>query len=129
MHTEILVGNKIEEGRRLIETLDQSGLSPKIAFWYYAPAREEWRLAMSIPIVDRIGSLKGYGKIASVMKKLRPPLGMYLSDIHLEDSSGRVVSAVKAAVRPKKRAVDAFKNINRYADAEYIQDAYVYRIQ
>lgn len=129
MYPETLVGNKIPIGRRLVEILDQAGLSPKIAFWYYTPSRETWRLAIFIPIVDRIGTLKGYDKIGAIMKKLKPPLEMYLSDIHLEGSRGRVVSAVKAAVRPKKRVVEELWHINREVGAEYIQEAYVYRIQ
>ena len=128
MYSEILVGNKIEEGRRLIEALEKSGLSPKTAFWYYAPKQEEWRLAMSMPMVDRIGTLRAYEKIDAIMKKVRPPLEMYIADLHLQESRSPLVKAVKGAVRFKKPVVDRFKSICRDAGLRYVQDAYIYRI-
>jgi len=129
MYSEILVGNKIEEGRRLIEVLEKSGLSPKTAFWYYAPKQEEWRLAMSMPLVDRIGTLKVYDKIDAIMKKVKPPLEMYIADLHLQESRSPLVKAVKGAVvHSKKPVIDRFKSICRDAGLRYVEDAYIYRI-
>ena len=105
------------------------GLSPKAAFWYYDWDGEAWQLAISLPIVDKIGDLKVYQRILSAIKKLEPPLAMPISDIDLYGSRSTLLKVVKAAVRPKKAAGETFQNFLTQVDYRSIQDAYIYRIQ
>jgi hypothetical protein len=113
----------------LIEALDQAGLSPKAAFWYYDPDLEGWRLAISLPIVDQIEGLKGYEKVGLVARKIKPPLEIRPEDIDLYGSNSALLKVVRKAIRPKRKAVETFKQFHDQVDYRRIEDAYIYRLQ
>ena len=84
---QMKLGKEIEDGRRLIDALKGAGLNPRAALWCYMPDTDEWRLAISFPMVDQMGSLKTYKNIRSVMLKMDPPVEFTLSDISCSKSA------------------------------------------
>ena len=63
MGTATLVDQEIADGKRLIDALNQAGLSVNSALWLYLPEKETWRLMLTSPIFDKEGSLKTYKEI------------------------------------------------------------------
>ena len=51
MYTQTLVEKPIQDGERLLHALEESGLDPKAAFWYFNPELEAWKLMIQLPLM------------------------------------------------------------------------------
>ncbi len=126
MYQKVLVEKTIEDGRRLIEALDAAGLKPRAALWYYDSEADRWRLAISLPMVDKVGQLKTYEKIRSVLLKLKPPPEFTLSDTTAQGRDSALIGTVKTALGRNKS--EGFKFIGRPVNYSLLEEAYIYRI-
>ena len=67
MDKTTLVKEYIEEGKRIIESLDQQSLNINAAMWFYLEDLEEWRLFIASPVVDDKGPKEVYSIVQSVL--------------------------------------------------------------
>ena len=125
---QMKLGKEIEDGRRLIDALKEAGLNPRAALWCYMPDTDEWRLAISFPMVDQMGSLKTYKNIRSVMLKMDPPVEFTLSDISVQ-SPHDLTAIVKATARFEAPFAEGFRFVGKPVDHRYVEEAYVYKIR
>ena len=63
MDKRALVESDIEDGRRLIDSLDKTEFPIAAALWLYSPDSDDWRLTIASDLVDRLGPLKTYGQV------------------------------------------------------------------
>jgi hypothetical protein len=71
MDKTVLVDRDVDDGRRLIEALDQKGFPVVAALWRYLPEQELWRLFIATPVVDEKGPRAAYEMIQGVISELR----------------------------------------------------------
>jgi hypothetical protein len=71
MDTEALVDRDIEEGRRLIQALDQAGIPVVAALWNFLPEESAWRLLIASPKVSEAGPRAAYVAIQDVLLESR----------------------------------------------------------
>ena len=50
----------IDEGARLVEKLDQAGITVTAAMWILFPDRDAWKLALALSAVTKEGPKRGY---------------------------------------------------------------------
>jgi len=62
MDKKTLVNIDIEEGKKVINLLDNSGMKILSAFWLFLPEIQEWRLMLATPDIDKYGRRKTYEK-------------------------------------------------------------------
>jgi hypothetical protein len=67
MGKAVLVESDTEQGRRLIEALDQGGFPVVAAFWSFFPDGDLYRLVIASPVVDEKGPREAYTKIQEVL--------------------------------------------------------------
>jgi hypothetical protein len=63
MDKTTLVNEYIEEGKRIIESLDQKSLDINAAMWFYLEDLDEWRLFIashSVPVRRRISCIPSH---------------------------------------------------------------------
>lgn len=124
---EQLTPEMIEAGARLIEKLDESGVSVPLAMWFFDAEINEWRLLFSSPELSPTGSLPVYEKIQEIRKALGArredvPFSMimvlppYREPIRWFKDGPRIGPDL-SWVRMKKEVVDG----------HYIDDALIYR--
>jgi hypothetical protein len=73
MGKAVLVDSDTEQGRRLIEALDQVGFPVVAAFWSFFPDGDLYRLVIASPVIDDKGPREAYTKIQEVLHQLNLP--------------------------------------------------------
>src|SRR5258708_379437 len=71
MVKEALVERTVDQGRRLVEALDQADFPVVAALWSFLPEEEEWRLLIASPRVNELGPLAAYTTIQDALIKRR----------------------------------------------------------
>lgn len=70
MFIQILVEEKINAGRAIVEALRQDGFPIAAAFWCRVPESGFWRLVIGSELIDRIGPLEGYRRLQEILRRL-----------------------------------------------------------
>src|SRR2546425_4358232 len=94
----ILVRLPIDEGRKLVDALEDSGIPLKAAFWLYFDEADVWRLVVASPLVDKEGPLRVYERIQEVLKKLAETIPIQLSEISAFSPNDGIVKPLRIAL-------------------------------
>jgi len=70
--TKVLVRERIDDGRRLLEALDAKRFPVDAAFWWHHEDSNRWRLVILTPVEEK-GPLKAIQRIHRVFDSLNPP--------------------------------------------------------
>lgn len=117
----------ISDGARLIESLDKSGFHVVAAFWLYLSESDEWRLIIASPSEIVKGPRQAYIDIQSVLSNTSPPIEIPLQDISVVSPSDRLIQPLKQISTGS--GIAGLRIKNSVFDNQFIEDAYVYRIQ
>lgn len=126
MDKAILVGPDIEEGKRLLEKIDQSDLKVTSAFWYYVSESEIYRLVIVTPFFEKHGPRKTYEKIQKILRN-NNDINLSLGTISVMGPNDHLNKILKAATN----AIPEVSGVRLTGNAihnTYIEDAYLYRI-
>lgn len=63
--------------------LDEAGLNAQGAAWIYDHSLEEWRFVVATSLVETMGRTAVYGRLLSVMARLKFPEELTIDDVHL----------------------------------------------
>src|ERR1039458_4277093 len=74
MDQAVLVNFDIENGKEVIDALDDDGKAPNVALWAKIPDYEDWRLVIASDRLDQSSSFSGYTEINAAMKKAGIPI-------------------------------------------------------
>jgi hypothetical protein len=72
-----LVDRDVDEGRLLVQALDQEGFPVVAAFWSLFPEEQVWRLQIASPKVSELGPRASYAAIQEVLFKRHIGLPVY----------------------------------------------------
>lgn len=126
MATSELVSSLRKAGSKLIKKLDEKGLKVGTAFWNYDEEADEWRLVLSMPMVDEAGPAAAQNRIAEALKAAGIK-HIYLRQIRPASPRDRLVSSISRLVHTEERAIVNVP-LNRTATGgEWIEKAYIYR--
>src|SRR5258708_20638980 len=86
MDKTILVGPDIQEGRRFLDLLRDSGVPVRAALWQKAKAQfqtlfGEWKLSIVTPWVEELGPKTTYRRLDRILAKAPPPPPVDLLDV------------------------------------------------
>jgi|ERR1035437_3382487 hypothetical protein len=127
MDNAALVSFDIENGNRVVEALDRAGKPPKVALWAKLPEYEDWRLVIASDHLSQLGSLSGYSQINSAIKEAgisprkRP-------SITLRPMNRPFIKALRQTFGNAKDVYGMRLGGQTFGD-QYLEDAFVYRIQ
>ena len=138
MAKTILVMFPLEEGKRLIDALEQEGIPLKAALWLYFDEADEWRLVLASPLIDTKGPRHVYERIQAVLDANKENMSISLSDISLLSPDDPIIKPLTEALNEKvanegmrvKKSVITGKGDDgrhhRQASSVYLEDAYIY---
>lgn len=127
MDTSTLVSYDIENGKEVIAALDRDGKTPNVALWAKLPDYEDWRLVIASEHLDQSSSLSGYEEINAAMKKAgisyrkRPA-------IYWRPMDKPFIQALRRAFKSASDTYGMRLGGQMFGD-QYVEDAFVYRIQ
>lgn len=127
MDNVALVSFDIQTGQEVIDALDRDGKNPNVALWAKLPEYEDWRLVIASDRISQSGSLYGYSQINAAMEKagisIRKRPKVFLRPLDKP--------FIQALRRTFARASDTYGmrlGGQTFGD-QYLEDAFVYRIQ
>jgi hypothetical protein len=124
---EQLTNEMIEAGAELTKKLDEMGLHPQVAMWFFLAEINEWRLLFASPAVSTVGPQQVYEQIQQARKTLgRQAEHVPFSAIGLMDNNHQLVRLLHTAnhTGPGVSRVRFSKNV---IDGHFIDDALIYR--
>lgn len=127
MDKTLLVREKIEEGKKLIEAIDRSDFQLTGALWFYLVENNDWRLILVTPLLEISGPRKIYEKIQLLIRDLPTPFGIGLENISVMSPHDKLIKLLRIAIRtsPGLSEIRFSKNtINNV----FIEDAIIYRL-
>src|SRR5947209_876884 len=90
-----LVEGQIEDGRKLIATLEQKGFPVVAACWIKTVEDPQWFLYIASPVVDARGGLRSYGQVHKIVSQMPQPFCIEPLDVKLIETTDPVTEAVQ----------------------------------
>jgi hypothetical protein len=123
-----LVDKKIDDGRRLIDALRESGLDLRLAFWLYTEDFADWRLLIGTPQAADQGPISVYKKIQPILKNLNPAAAIRLDEITVVGPSDPIYREFDAFLSRYPTRLSTRIRRTPLGDV-YVDEAYVYPTQ
>jgi hypothetical protein len=118
-----LVRERVDDGRRLLASLDAKRFPIDAAFWVFYEDSNRWRLVVVSPVAER-DSLKAYHRIRPVLDSMDPPASFILEDIWVMSKSSDVF---KRVVRETLGGDGLGPVKGKTRESDDHSDAYIYR--
>lgn len=128
MDKTVLVERDIEEGKRLLRTLDTANIEVKAALWFYMPENGRWRLLVATPLVDEKGPKEAYAAIRRVLAQSPSPFEISLRQISVVSPNHDLVRLLGTVIHTGSGISD-IRFTGNVINGVFIEDAYIYRIQ
>jgi hypothetical protein len=122
-----LVNFDIENGKEVVEALDQDGKQPNVALWAKLPEYEDWRLVIASDRLRQTGSLFPYSQVNSAMEKAQIPIWKR-PKVFLRPMDRPFIKVLRSTFGDAKDTYGMRLGGQTFGD-QYIEDAFVYRIR
>ncbi len=117
----------LDVGEKLVAALDRAGIEVKSALWVYDPEIPDWRLILSMPMVEEHGTDATYEAIAKVFRTA-PVTGLYLRQIELAGPREPLIVSLRRTIDTGPGIQDPPIHIARTpVNDTLIEEAYIYR--
>ena len=128
MVAETLTREMIQSGGALVRKLDERGLSPDAAFWFYFPDLQQWKLIIAEVNLASRGPRETYKEIQDTIGKAEEELGdLSLDSVALAKPDAPIVSLLGAAISTGP-GISGIRFTNSVINGTVIEDAYIYRL-
>lgn len=129
MVTTTLTKEMIEAGASLLKKLDDKGVQPDAAFWFYFPDIQQWKLVLAEVKLGSTGPREIYSRIQEVLSQFTQELkDLSLDSITLAKPDAPIVSLLRVAIKTGP-AITGIRFTNNVISGVVIEDAYIYRLQ
>ncbi len=125
MDKTALVGIDIDEGRKFLDLLHESGIPVSAALWQQEDQMEEWSLKVVTPLVEELGLRGAYDVVDRTLSEAVPPVGI---DLLIVSLLGEKYSFSKSLKRGLRRVRERPVGGQRVGD-HVLQKGYVYFVK
>lgn len=123
-----LTKEMIASGKALVSKLDDSGVQPDAAFWFYFPDIKEWKLVLAEVKVGSSGPTRVYQDIQKIISQFSDELGeLSLNHITLTKPDAPIVKLLQVGIRTGDE-ISGIRFTNNVINGVVIEDAYIYRL-
>ncbi|WP_263359992.1 hypothetical protein [Acidicapsa ligni] len=126
MDKTALVSFDIDNGQRVIDAIEKSGIVPEVALWVVLPEYEDWRLVIASKSINRLASDGGYGAINAAIRDAHIPL-YSTPTIFVRDLNDPFIQSLRSAFGQTSDTYGMRLGGQRFGN-QYVEDAFVYRI-
>lgn len=129
MATGTLVNFDIENGKKVIDALDQDGKGPDVALWAKLPDYENWRLVIASHRLDKMPEFSGYTEIIEAMDKAGLSVERQPS-IFVRPMDSPMIQALRStSIFASAAGTYGMRLGGQVFGDKYLEDAFVYRIR
>ncbi len=123
----ILTKEMIETGATVVRKLDEGGLQPDAALWFYFPDVQQWKLVIAEEKVNDDGPKKVYKKIQQILIESADEIAVSLDDVVLAKPDAPIIGLLRMALRADPN-ISGLRFQNNVVDGTLIDDTYIYRL-
>src|SRR5438876_4855928 len=117
-----LTDKLIHEGAELVKRLDEIGMSPDAAFWFFFPDLGAWKLVLAEIKVGSEGPREVYKTIQSALSKIAPkPEALSLEDVAVAKPEAPIVAALRIAIGTD-RGISGIRSTYKVVNAVLIEE-------
>jgi hypothetical protein len=118
----------IQEGRKLVAKLDESGVEVPAALWILFPDIQAWKLALSLPVVAEESPKRGYRLVQRALADLGDEVErLSLEDVAVLKPDAPLLLLLRVALSTGP-AISRVSFIGNVINGELFPDALVYRV-
>ncbi len=118
----------IDAGAELIRRLDDGGMQPDAAFWFYFRDTRAWKLVLAEVKVGKTGPKEIYRNIQRTLNAAGEALQpLELDDIALAKPDAPMVELLRLAIRTGP-GIGGVRFTQNVINGTLIEDAYIYRL-
>ena len=119
----------IDEGRTLVERLDERGDSPDAALWFYFPDAGAWKLLLAEVKVGPTGPRDVYRGIQKALTSLRNEVRhLSLEDVAVAKPDAPLIKLLRQALGTGP-GISGIRFTRNVINGVAIEDAYIYRLK
>jgi hypothetical protein len=126
MDSTVLVEVQYEEGKKLIEKLDEKGKRFPVSLWINYPDTSEWLLLFGVPRLKTTGSKQLLKFIHGII--VSNAIKISLGDISLVDSTSPVCRDLRTAVKTGWK-IGKIPFFGHFINGQRFPDALIYRVK
>lgn len=127
MDKKILVDRDIEEGKKLVQKLDEVNFELNGALWFYIAEDERWRLLLFSPLIDSKGLSHCYSIIQEILRKVPNDYSISLEDVSLLSPKDQLFRLLRMAIRTGA-GISTIRFTGNSINGVIIEDALIYRL-
>lgn len=127
-----LVERDFKDGGLLIEEMDKAHLHVHSALWIYNSEEDNWRLVIASTIPEFASPKKAYSHIQHILDKMSKSgvdLGFSLESITVVTPQHPLIQLLGSTVKTSPNSINGIRFSRNTINNNYIEDAYIYRIQ
>lgn len=119
----------IREGATLVEALDNAGVSPDAALWFYFPDINAWRLLLAEVKVGPEGPRGVYRVVQKTLQGLQNQIShISLEDVVLAKPDAPIIKLLAKAIATGP-GIKGIRFTHNVIDGTLIEDAFIYRLK
>lgn len=125
----LLTPDLIEEGKALVEALDQGDASPDAAFWLYSSEVPGWKLVIGQVKVGPNGPREIYSAVQKTLQRLRNKIAhLSLEDIAVAKPDAPIIRLLSQAVSTGPE-LNGIRFTHNFINGILVEDAFIYRLK
>ena len=128
MATATLLNYELEEGQRLIDALNLSGLSTDSALWIYSSDSESWHLMLTSEICGE-GTLKAYKEILTIFRDFQPELKIDWTSLTAVSPKHELIEDLRQSQLQWHRNLSGRRLTDNMVNGVRVNDGYIYQIK
>ena len=118
----------VEDGARVVERLDESGVKVPAALWILFADAQAWKLALSLQAVSDEGPKYGYRLVQKALSDLEGEIrDLALEDIAVLKPDAPLLRLLRVALRTGE-GVSRIQFVGNVISGELFPDALIYRV-
>lgn len=123
---EILTGDLIEAGRKLIALIKESSFELTACYWIYLQEINSWRLKIASSNINQTGAKNAYEQIEKSLEQL-PDDTINIVNISILDKNDEEIQILKKLIKDSNKKTNL--RISKSAiNGHFIDDVYIYFI-
>lgn len=120
-----LVNRQLEEGRKLLERLDETATRIDVALWINTPDTDDWQLMLGTSGVNRNGTRKIYEFVLTILNQYA--IDLSLSEISVVDQSNDLCKALRQLVQTGS-GIKTMSFFGNFVNGQRLPDSIIYRV-
>ena len=125
MDTTVLVEKQYDEGKKLIQKLDEQGKKYPIVLWINMPEKNDWVLLFGIPKLKTTGSKDIFKIIHEIINKNR--IKISLNNVSLIDSTSDICQTLRSMIKTGS-GIDKVSFFGNFINGQKFPDSIIYRV-